>query len=83
MEETSKTNILLYPNPSNDYFSINGVSISEIRRINIYSFDGRLVNAISDPKENKVDISEFAAGLYFVNLQSKVQLFREIISIIR
>ena len=61
--------IEMFPNPTNRILNIRG---EDMRRIDIYSVDGQLLYT----KENngsdlmQVDVSQFAAGQYFVKVQS-------------
>ena len=53
----------VYPNPAVDFIVIEG-HLSEVDHIEIYSQSGNLIKTVS--QQNQVDISDLAAGLYFV-----------------
>lgn len=67
----------IYPNPTNDIFTINfeGVSFGEEFTYYIYTSYGKevfreVVRAQSDNYQKTIDLSEFKAGIYFVNIQT-------------
>lgn len=48
MNENSKPNITLYPNPTRlDYVEINGIDPSDIQSISVYDMSGKLVSSFS------------------------------------
>lgn len=60
-----KTNsVVIYPNPATDFISI--ADSQRILKVEIYSFDGRLVKSILYPSENRVDVSMLINGQYIV-----------------
>ena len=69
IDDHNLSGIELFPNPTNRILNIRG---GDIQRIDIYSVDGQLLYT----KENngsdqmQVDVSQFAAGQYFVKVQS-------------
>ncbi len=55
--------ILIYPNPANDYLNIE--STYEQLTVNLYSSNGVFLQS---SKDKTMDLSQFAPGVYFVNL---------------
>jgi len=76
--ETQKSNdILIYPNPSNGYFSIS-YQLIEKGKVNIYiiSIDGKTkINLLSENKEKGkylLNISQYLeAGSYFIKVETR------------
>lgn len=67
--EFSSLNISLWPNPSEDYFTLE--SDSPLTGISIYDLEGRLINEISTNSTSKsVDVRHFQAGLYLIKVHS-------------
>lgn len=68
-------NISLHPNPSKGIFHIVGSQVREDVQISIYNTNGKMVyrsaNKFSNDFDTRIDISDFAKGLYFIKLQSK------------
>jgi hypothetical protein len=65
-------NVVIYPNPANDVFNIalNGANVDNIR---IMDIQGKVINTIATDKNQpiiKVPVNDYAAGVYFVQLQS-------------
>lgn len=61
-------NISLYPNPASNYFSIT--SKSKIETITLYNVSGTKIKTIDYDTNEKVDISNLNAGLYFASITS-------------
>ncbi len=76
IESYSLEEIIIYPNPTNNFLNIN-FSIS-IDQINIYSIDGRMIKEAFNVK--KIDVSELANGIYLIRIGIKNQkLLKEFI----
>lgn len=71
----NKLNLYLYPNPTNDYFTIKLPDVySSNVDVVIYSQFGQLVKAVSvNTKQETLSIKEFSAGIYWVIAQSGEQ----------
>jgi hypothetical protein len=63
-----KTNMSIYPNPTNDYLSISTSTKSEIEISNI---EGQIIKRLKI-KDNKtdIDISDFSSGVYIIRVQT-------------
>lgn len=61
--------IVLYPNPSSTYFSINAT----LSKVQVYSTTGQLVKSFNTnlSKENQYNVSDLSKGLYFVKATSE------------
>lgn len=63
----------LYPNPTNDFVNINGLKGAE--SINLFDISGKLLqNFTVDNQEVRIDMTEFASGVYFLNIKTKDQV---------
>lgn len=72
---TAFGHISIYPNPSQGIFNISGRKVKEDVQISIYQVNGKLVyrsvDKLSGNFDERVNISGFAKGLYFVKIQSE------------
>jgi hypothetical protein len=68
IEDHDLSGIELFPNPTNRILNIRG---GDMQRIDIYSADGQLVYTKEGNGSDlmQVDVSQFAAGQYFVKVQ--------------
>lgn len=67
--ENEAKNIGIFPNPTNNSFTISG--INGFQQMNIYSFDGKLVKYEIIDCGQSIDISELPQGLYYVNINKQ------------
>ena len=70
LEDYSEYKIKIYPNPTTGNFTIVGIQNAEIK---VYDLLGRKVLE-NRYKDNKIDISDQLAGIYFVMIQSDDKL---------
>lgn len=61
---TNTNSIKLYPNPTNDYFSISNVK--DIKKIEMYEINGKLIKSFTNCE--KYSISDINRGLYFLKI---------------
>lgn len=66
--EFEKSGIIIYPNPANDFVTIQGIAADNIKKIRIISMLGQVVKTMETPK-NQIDISNLPNGIYFVKMQ--------------
>lgn len=64
--EPSDTNLLLYPNPSSDYITINNQN-NEIKEISIFSLEGRKIKTIAY-NFDAISVQDLSAGSYLVSI---------------
>jgi|26BtaG_2_1085354.scaffolds.fasta_scaffold00003_197 surface protein len=63
----------VYPNPTKDLIYINGLEGSET--IRIFDLNGRLLHSLPATKqEESLDMTRFARGIYFLNIESENQI---------
>ena len=65
-ENESKNLILMYPNPTRNYFELSGDAI--IEKIELYSLLGQLVKSYE--KQEQYSVSDIAKGTYIVKITS-------------
>jgi hypothetical protein len=73
--------IKIYPNPVSEYIKIDGVTDLNTS-VKILNIEGQLLKELlfADIKENKIDIKNFAKGVYFVKvISAKTQYFLKFI----
>ncbi len=70
--EKKRNELMVFPNPTNEYIYIKNNSLDKIDLVEIYGIEGQLVKEISlDSFTNAIDISELANGCYIINLRVK------------
>jgi hypothetical protein len=68
-ETASENNIMLFPNPANNYIEIE----TDLKDYSISIFDvmGKLMlKEKNSQNKTRIDISDFSIGIYFIQLQS-------------
>jgi hypothetical protein len=80
-ENTLDANIIkISPNPTNDILNIEIPENIDIKSINIYSMDGKLIEKnMNFEKVGKLNISKLNSGSYIVNIETKQGVFNKII----
>lgn len=66
--ELEQGGLIVYPNPFSEFVTIqsnNGQLISELR---VYNFQGQVVKFKTDVNSSSIQLSDFSAGTYFVEL---------------
>lgn len=61
--------ITVYPNPANDYISIQDDSRHHIRKASIYSIDGKHLRSYHNSVFNKYSTDGLADGIYYLQLE--------------
>ncbi len=67
--KSSNKEISVYPNPSNDFFSINSVN-SKINTVQIFNTSGILIHTFTSPQK-KYALDNLVSGVYFIRIQTK------------
>ena len=66
--ETNNTEkILVYKNPTPDYFKISGVENGQLK---LYDLTGKLINVYLISKDEKYDVSNLRTGMYILDVNS-------------
>jgi Zn-dependent metalloprotease len=66
--------VRIFPNPSNGLFTIKKINNIDLSKADVYDINGRLIKTIdltAMQNEKEIDITNFASGIYFMNLTSK------------
>jgi hypothetical protein len=80
--ENSVESILLYPNPTNNEFTITTVMIHELMKISLLNTQGQIIRQLTDVNEKVIiDISDLSDGIYYVNIQS--ENINEVIKVVK
>ncbi|GGG43960.1 T9SS-dependent choice-of-anchor J family protein [Epilithonimonas arachidiradicis] len=69
VNEVNKKDLILYPNPTADYFTIS--DISDIVSVNIYDLSGKMIKSNFESVNNKFDVSNLEKGIYTVSIETK------------
>ena len=62
IEEPATSNFEVYPNPANDFITVNGITQSQV---SILDISGKTVSSVN-AMQQRIDISLLAPGVYFV-----------------
>lgn len=74
--------IQVYPNPAHTTLTI--ASERNIEEIRIFSLQGQLIHAENEPGVmHSINIQNFVEGMYYINIVSGIQTFKEKIMVIR
>lgn len=68
---SNNTNLLLYPNPSNEYISIHNLSDTSILQVNFIAMNGEIAKSYDTTNASKfisINIKEMNKGIYLVNI---------------
>jgi hypothetical protein len=72
ISEIKEKLIEVYPNPTTGLLTVKNLNPSEIK---IFDNTGRLLNSFSNT--NSFDISDYSAGIYFIQIQTKTEVIFE------
>jgi hypothetical protein len=68
INKTETSNVKIYPNPSNNFLVVNG--LTETAKVSIYDSQGKLI-MIKNIFENQIDISNLKTGIYTIKFKDK------------
>jgi alpha-amylase len=75
--EQTVRSLKVFPNPSNtNYIIIDGVNTNIVRSINITNAMGQLIELGNKLENNRLDISELNAGMYFISIKTTEGAYR-------
>lgn len=69
VNDPSKTEVKIYPNPVNDQLSVSGTSKTEIYQI--FTADGKLVMSGKLSDQNFIQVNHLSSGIYFLKIADK------------
>ncbi|MBV8325770.1 peptide-N-glycosidase F-related protein [Chryseobacterium sp.] len=67
VKDIKTIDVNIYPNPTSDFVTIK--SKIDVASVTLYSMDGRRLSETY--RENKIDLSGYTAGVYFLNISMK------------
>ena len=78
-------NLVVYPNPAQDFVNVFLNGKSSINSIDIVDPQGRHIRSIADinSKQAQVDISSLPVGLYYVTVEHEHGVMTQVLSVIR
>jgi len=71
--QNSSDDISIYPNPTSDFITIDGIDTKEIYQIVMTDSSGRIV--LEQPYQGKLDIRKLSKGVYNVKINSDKNCF--------
>lgn len=75
-----KMDIILYPNPCSDYITISSTISIQIKKIIIFSIDGKLILSIENESTEQtysLDVKNLSAGLYNSVIETNAGIFNK------
>ncbi len=73
--ETIKTKLSIYPNPTSDVIVINTKEI--IEDVSLYDITGKLINVKLEPANKKINLRNLASGTYILKVKINNQIVTE------
>ncbi|MGL2963524.1 T9SS type A sorting domain-containing protein [Flavobacterium sp. RSB2_4_14] len=67
IDENTLNEFKLYPNPTNDKVFLSNNLVNEIRFIDIYQFDGKLIKQVKS-NSNSISLKELSNGIYLLKI---------------
>ncbi|TXF79407.1 endonuclease [Chryseobacterium sp.] len=76
-ENTVGDDVLIYPNPVENQLFVDAVRLKDVKSIQIYDFNGKLIKTEMQPFKNKksIDVHELNTGLYLLRLNGSSYKF--------
>jgi hypothetical protein len=75
LNENQLNNLIIFPNPTKDWINISGVS-NDVNSIELIDYTGKILLKTSK-NTNRLDVSEFKPGLYFLKVITTGKYFTE------
>jgi len=71
--EVNGRTIKVFPNPSNDYVMLSGISATEVAQVNVLTATGQSVPASTEAVGNdlRMNVSNLVPGMYIINVRMK------------
>ena len=68
--QSFESNLLLYPNPFNDYITIDGLDKMNVSSIELYTINGQKISEWTRPTTNRLELSFLDQGMYLLKINS-------------
>lgn len=79
--DVSETDVIIYPNPTKEYISIKGISVSF--DFQLYSSDGIKLKEGIVQKMQEIDVRDIDSGIYFVEIKAEGFVIRRKVVVLR
>lgn len=63
--------LAIYPNPSENHFSIESAENLTIKNLQVFNLQGKLIKTFNHESENRYDISVLNSGVYILKIKGK------------
>ncbi len=85
VNELDPSDLLVFPVPASDHLTIHLNGLNTIKKLSLYSLDGRIVKTIAKPsaKQNQLDLQNISNGLYILKVETALGPISKKIEIIR
>lgn len=74
IDDFERSNLMVYPNPCNNFFNIHFFDVNQIEKVEIYNEIGQLLYKQDifqiDSNEISIDVTDYAKGIYFIKVVS-------------
>ena len=73
INDLTKTNISIYPNPTNNIINVNLVEVNSPTNYSLYSIDGKMIGDNNTVNNNSfsIDLTDMAIGIYILKIKSE------------
>lgn len=73
VNDLTKTNISIYPNPTNNIINVNLGAVNSPTNYSLYSIDGKMIrdNNMVNNNSFSIDLTEMAIGIYILKIKSE------------
>ena len=73
INDLTKTNISIYPNPTNNIINVNLVEVNSPTNYSLYSIDGKMIgdNNMVNNNSFSIDLTDMAIGIYILKIKSE------------
>jgi hypothetical protein len=82
-ELINDSQVIVYPNPSNNQFFIEGLTNYTVNNISLHTFTGMKVLSIDTFKASSINVSDLERGLYIISIETSKGIIRKRILIER
>ena len=71
VEENEINEVTVYPNPAKDFVKLSAVGV-QLSAVKVYNCLGMMIEEIKvNANETEINISDYKAGVYFINIETE------------